>query len=144
MAMLLVLVACGPSSSEIRTAKEAHYPGTPYTAFETILAAAKSEDGVVAIDNDSLAFGTTPVWHSYGGQVVPKRGEGYDVHADSLLVAYRVQLVADTKDSFHLTVAPIVVDAFNRLLPPGDKRIPAWVNDETNARWVAFHKKIAQ
>jgi hypothetical protein len=144
IALLVLLVACGPSSTQIKEAKGARYRGLAPYVFEELLQAAKAEYGVIGTDDDALVFVTTPRWHRYGGQADKPTSSG--VYKDSLLVGYRVQLdeIPDAGEMFRLTVEPAVADVHGQVYPPGDGRIPSWVNENADALWVSLHARLAK
>ena len=148
---LAVMAACGPSSAELKTARETTYTAPPATLF------AAAKDGLAALhydiretDEGNLRLETQPIWFTPQGQIDTTTGENIArLQEDSIHLTYVVQLAKATGDAYRLTVVPLIGRKHGLTSVPDnvareDPSLPGWVEGKTTALEVNLHDRLKQ
>ena len=147
---LAALVACGPSSKEVATAKSARYQGDKLQLFAEVKAATDAKYQLQKSDETSLGLQTVARWYSSEGLGVTPRSETdmRDVPDKSIHVALVVTLLPDGSN-WVVKVAPIL-ERYNRGIPKpeplreGDASLPGWVQGKVDELALAIHNQLAK
>ena len=138
MIVILLLVACGPSSSELRTIKTTVYSDRGDAA--QLLALADVDDG-------HLTFETQPKFYSPEGDLQSEGAGGY-THVDhhSVQVSFIVSVQETADHQYVFTVAPrtwqyLAGSPQMRELAPEDPNLPPFVHGRADALAVAIHDR---
>ena len=145
----LLLVACGPSTQEVKTAKLARYSAPAPTLFDIALAATQQDYKIGEVDRATARFATEPQMYSpEGGRQSPGAG-GYIQFTDrSVLLSLLVE-VLPTDGGHVVTVTPrtfqmIAGSPKPRELAPNDPDLPGWVRGRVDSLQVAIYKAAKQ
>lgn len=151
VAMLLAtaVVACGPSSKEVATAKSARYQGDKLMLFATTKAAVESKYKLTKSDETTLGMQTEARWYSPEGLAQTPRGDDMrDVQDKSINIALVVTLLPDG-ESWIVKVTPVMA-RYNQGMPKpepvteGDASLPGWVEGKVDQLALDIHKALAQ
>ena len=147
---LAALVACGPSSKEVATAKSARYQGDKLELFANVKAATEAKYKLTKSDETSLGLQTEARWFSTEGLAVTPRGEGdmRDVPDKSINIALVVTMLPDG-GNWVVKVTPIMA-RFNQGIPKpeplkeNDPSLPGWVQGKVDELAMAIHGQLAK
>ncbi len=146
---ILVLAACGPSSAEIRTAREARYTEPMSTVFDAVYEAASAEYKIISRDDHEGALLTDGKWYAADGGVEPKgAGGGQFVRDGSVHFALEIRVQGDEGD-WWIEVTPRAMQHLGgspqpRELAPDDPAMPGWAQGKIDAMYVAIHRRLAK
>lgn len=132
--VLLAFAACGPSNSELRTAKTAVY-NTDGSRLLVIAEQAAGEENykLGGVDDGHLTFETVPKWYSAEGDLQSAGADNYTlVRGHSVKVSFVVAVTSTGPNQFVVTVTPHTyqyVSGSPQLVPlePNDPYLPPWV-----------------
>jgi hypothetical protein len=147
---LAALVACGPSSKEVATAKSARYQGDKLQLFAEAKAATESKYKLVKSDETSLGMQTEPRWYGVDGNSVTMRDSGdmTEMPDKAIHIALVVTLLPDGSN-WVVKVAPLL-ERYNRGIPKpeplreGDASLPGWVQSKVDELALDIHKRLAK
>jgi hypothetical protein len=147
---LAALVACGPSSKEVATAKSARYQGDKLELFANVKAATEAKYKLTKSDETSLGLQTEPRWFSPEGLAVTPRGENdmRDVPDKSVRIALVVTMLPDG-NNWVVKVTPML-ERWNTGIPKpeplkeGDASLPGWVEGKVDELAMAIHTQLAK
>jgi hypothetical protein len=141
------LVACGPNTNEIKTAKEAHYKGDKLVLFQAARTATESKYKLAKVDETTLGLQTVGRWYNPEGQIASERGEDMrDVPDKSLNITLVVTLLPDG-DAWVVSVKPVLMRYFQGRpnpdhLEPNDPSIPGWASGKVDNLAVEIHEAL--
>jgi len=142
------LVACGPSSGQIKTAREARYHATASETFQAAVAALASNDyKVAAADPVAGRARTVQRWYEYDGTFVNTDSDGNVVTKDRMIaLTLEVAVVADG-DTFRVEVTPIAAqfrDGYSALaqLKPDDTAMSSWIAGKVDNVYLAVYEGL--
>jgi hypothetical protein len=153
----LALVACGPSATELKGAKTAHYKGDKLVLFNASKAVTESKYKIAKSDETTLGFQTVGRWYTPEGLVVDREGGseqrksgGYDsAYPDlSINILLVVTLLPDG-DEWVVKVTP-VMERFHAGRPNTDKlsendpSVPGWATGKADMLAVEIHDALKQ
>jgi hypothetical protein len=147
--LALALIACGPSSAELKTARDATYKGPPATLFVAAKAATEAEHyNVQTEDPNTLKLATEPRWYTPEGQ--PDNSVGNNIsqyQQDSINLSLVVQFAKAGEDSYKVAVSEIVLRKHGlssnpETMDPQDPAVPPWVAGKASALELAIHDKL--
>ena len=151
---LAMLVACGPSAAELKTAKTASYVGDPKTMFETVIATTGETYKVAEATQDGETYKliTAEQWYSpEGGRQSSGTGDYVQIDDRSirlqLLVEMTSQTISDTRTRTMVVVTPVAYQHIAgspqpRELKPDDPNLPGWVSGRVDSLHLAIHKSL--
>ncbi len=149
----LALVACGPSSSEVKGARTARYKGDKLEIFRAARAAVEAKFKLEAADENTLGFKTIGTWYDPEGGIAMDNASASSttrtmVPDKSLNIQYVVGLKPDG-DTWIVEVKPII----NRYhagspqpepLQEGDISLPGWVGGKTDSVALDVHNALTK
>jgi hypothetical protein len=142
----LAAVACGPSASEVRTAKTAEYRADPSAIFQLAMQAAQQDYKIGEVDAGHLRFETVPRFYSSEGDLESEGAEGY-VHLlnHSVRVSFIVAVTQTDNQQAAVTVVPHTLQVLAgspemRPIEPDDPSLPPWVHGRADALSVAIYQ----
>ena len=143
----LAAVACGPSASEIRTAKTAEYRGDPSAIFQLAMQAAQENYKIGDVDAGHLRFETVPRFYGPEGDLESEGAEGY-VHLlnHSVQVSFIVAVTQTDDHEVAVTVVPHTLQVLAgspemRPIEPDDPSMPPWVHGRADALSLAIYQE---
>lgn len=147
---LAALVACGPSSKEVATAKSARYQGDKLELFANVKTATEAKYKLTKTDETSLGLQTEARWFSPEGLAVTPRGEGdmRDVPDKSVHIALVVTMLPDGSN-WVVKVTPML-ERWNTGIPKpeplkeSDPSLPGWVQGKVDELAMAIHGQLAK
>lgn len=148
--LLAFVIACGPSSAQIKSAKTAQYKAPPATIYELAKLAA-SDDYKIGDETPSMyTFITAAQFYSREGGRESPGADG--IVQTSTFGSVRVQLIVQVVDVDHhavVTVTPKVYETVTgspqlRELKVGDPSIPPWVGGRVDALAIAIYERAKQ
>src|SRR3954466_474430 len=128
---VFAMAACGPSATEVRTAKTAVYKADPMQLLKIAGEATELEHyKVTDVDADAVSFSTRPTFYGPEGDLQSGGAEGW-VHTDdrSVRVAFIVKVVVADDQQMMVTVTPKTFQYMKgspepRELAPADPNLP--------------------
>jgi hypothetical protein len=144
--VMAVLVACGPSAAEIKTAKSAGYSGEPAQLFAEIEAVTTETYKLGEVDREGFALATMPQWYSPEGGRQGGTGDYVNIGDRSVQLMLIVQLVA-ADSRYVVTVIPKTLQHLSgsprpRELLPDDPNLPGWVHGRVDSLHMEIHKRL--
>lgn len=149
--LLLGLLGCGPSSGQIRAAREARYQGNQFELFDACLEVAKASYGIAGVD-DMQADGhgailTAGRWFGRNGEARPKVADTTGVVDGDVFLELLV-VVQPAGSFFEVTVRPLAEQYVyghptTNHLEAGDPRMPGWVGGQIDDLQVQLHQRLA-
>jgi hypothetical protein len=145
--LLLSVVACGPSSAQIKTARTARYTATPHAVLEAVLDACKENGGIDELDEGRAVVWTKSKWYQRDGSSEPTTGDNQQlVSGGSVLVSLMVEVKSDG-DARWVEITPLVLEHVSgspqpREIAPGDPSMPGFVDGKVDNLYVAIHGKL--
>jgi hypothetical protein len=144
----LALVACGPSSAQIKTARTARYHSTASATFQAAVSALASNDyKVAAADPVSGKARTVDRWYEYDGTYVAKDSQDQIVTKDKMIdLTIQVAVVADG-DAFRVEVTPYAMqfrDGYSQLteLKPDDPAMSGWISGKVDNIYISIYDAL--
>ncbi|HEY5924888.1 MAG TPA: hypothetical protein VIV11_24575 [Kofleriaceae bacterium] len=149
-AALCALVACGPSSAEIKTAKLANYTGEPPAMFKVVVdtTAETYKIADAGQNGESYALVTQPQWYNpEGGRQSSGAGDYVTIGAGSIRLELLVEMVPTESRRYMITVTPRTLQHLSgspqpRELKPDDPNLPGWVSGRVDTLQLEIHKRL--
>lgn len=145
----MLLVACGPSSAQIKEAREAHYTQEPGAVFEGVLDAVKASGYPIAqYDEQQQIVETVDDWYDPDGNHAPKSATGGRRVVDgSVDLAMHVEVKGQDGD-WQVVITPEAAEYVEgspqaRPLGPNDPVMTGWVQGKVDDLYIAIHKRLA-
>ena len=148
IAMLLALIACGPSGKEIAAAKQTRYQGDKLAIFNAVKATAEQKYKIAVSDETALGFQTVARWYTQEGVVSRGTDENFqDVPSNSIRVSLIVRLLPDA-DTWIVQVEPMMhrkIDGSPQPQPldPKDPSLPGWTSGQADTLQVDIYNALA-
>jgi hypothetical protein len=146
--MVMGMVACGPSTAELRTAKTAVYAGDTTRIFALAAEGAADEHYQVGdVDDGHLMFETVGRFYSPEGDLQSPGAGGYvRVDHHSVKVSFIVAIHATDDNRYMITVTPrtwqyLAGSPQMRELAPEDPNLPPWVRGRADALAIAIYDR---
>jgi len=145
--VLALLVSCGASSAEVKTARDAKYKGAPATLFATMKAATEATYKILGSDEATLVLKTEPRWYTPEGQADTARGGNVArLQDNSINLSFVVALVTDD-DTYRVNVEPIILrhstlTANPEKLQLGNPLVPGWVNGKVESLQLDLYGRL--
>ena len=151
LAVALVLVAaCGPSSSEIKTARATTYSGAPAELFAATKSAVEEAHYQIQTSNDGdLTLETRGIWYNPDGQIDTSIDTNIArLQEDSINIEYTVKLVQNG-GTWRVDVTPLIgrkhgLTSTPDKVDPEDPSLPGWVQGKTDSLAIHIHDKLKQ
>jgi len=146
---VLALVACAPSSGELKAAKTAHYKGDKVEMFNVAKQVTETKYKLQKADEASLGMQTEGRWYTPEGLAASERGGSIlDVPDNSLNIALVVTLVPDG-DAYVVQVKPLMIRYHAGSPKPepvneGDPSIPGWATGKVDQLALDLHQSLKQ
>lgn len=141
------LVACGPSSGELKAAKTAHYKGDKVAMFQAAKAVTESKYHLQKSDENQLGMQTVGRWYTPEGLAASERGDDMrDVPDKSLNIALVVTLVPDG-DAYVVNVKPLMMRYHAGSPQPepiseNDPSVPGWATGKVDSLALDIHEAL--
>ena len=142
----VMVVACGPTAVQIKTAKDA----TSAVSVQDVFAAAEQETANSYPIGERLptegVFGTVPQWFTDSGRA-SRAPEAEQIKAGNVLLTFAV-LVFDDGSGTKVSVQASIVDHVpgpqptTRELVEGAPDFPAWATGRADKLRVAIHQRV--
>lgn len=144
------VVACGPSSAEIKTAKTASYTGDPAEMFKIVVDTTAETYKVAdaAKDGDRFVLVTEPQWYNAeGGRQSAGAGDYVQIGAGSVRLELLVEMTATDASHHMVVVTPKTLQHLSgspqpRELKPDDPSLPGWVSGRVDSLQLEIHKRL--
>jgi hypothetical protein len=143
------LVACGPSSGELKAAKTAHYKGDKIAMFDAAKQVTESKYHLQKADENALGMQTVGRWYTPEGLAASERGDDMrDVPDKSLNIALVVTLVPDG-DAYVVNVKPLMMRYHAGSPQPepiteNDPSVPGWATGKVDSLAMDIHEALKQ
>jgi len=146
--MFVLLMACGPSSSEVRTAKLATYNASPIEMLHIAVDAARAANYKIgALSEERLEIITQPKFFTKEGGTESEGADGFvTVRPGSVEVSFIVRCIVGDGNRVTVTVTPKTFEAVQgspkpRELAPDDPYLPPWVLGRADALTLAIYDR---
>ncbi|MBK9035323.1 MAG: hypothetical protein IPL61_29395 [Myxococcales bacterium] len=146
---VLALVACGPSSAQIKTAREARYRASASEVFQAAVGALKTNDHKIK-QADPVAGRalTEPRWYEVDGTTLSRDSDGRPQlsSAGGIMLSIEVGVVPDG-ETFRVEVIPRVLqqkDGYSAPLElkPGDPAMPGWIAGKVDNVYISTYDTL--
>jgi hypothetical protein len=145
--IVAIATACGPSTSEIKTAKTTTYNADPAQILKVAVEATEAEHYKIGgVDEQNLSFATVPKFFNHEGGAETPGAEGYvQIRAGSVEVIFVVE-IAGTPPMVAVKVTPKTFEAVAgspkpRELAPDDPYLPPFVTGRADALSLAIYQR---
>jgi len=145
-----VVMACGPSSGQIKTAKTARYSGPPQTLFDVAVQETQKNYTIGEVDAENSRLATAPQMYSAeGGRQSPGAGGFVSMSDGSVQLALIVEVVPAEGGRYAVVITPQTFQVVTgspkpRELEPDDPNLPPWVHGRVDALAVAIFEAARQ
>jgi len=146
--VVAIATACGPSSSEVRTARETLYNADPHVILKLAAEAAEGEKyRIGSVDEHEMTFVTAPKFYSSTGDLESAGADNIVViRPGSLRVEFIVRVLAADPHHVGVTVTPRTFQAIAgspkpRELGPDDPYLPSFVTGRADALSLAIYQR---
>jgi hypothetical protein len=148
-AAVTVAAGCGPSSAQLKTAREARYQGTRDEVFLAVSEAVTKEKQIVdKSDPDQGALLTRGRWFEKDGTYEDKAlgGEGVMAEDGSVFLAFLVRVAGDAPP-YQVLVEPLADQIRSGYSAPyrfkaGDPELPGWIQGKVDDLQLALHARL--
>lgn len=144
----VAIAACGPSSGNIKTAKQARYKGDQLQLLAATKAAIASKFELEKVDETSLGMETILRWYNPDGLLASERSDDVrDIPDRAISLKLVVTLLADG-DAFVVRVKPLMMRRFKGrpnpdVLTENDPSVPEWMLSKLDLVSVDIHNALA-
>ena len=150
---LLALLACGPSSRQVKVAKLTVYKLSSSSMMDLSMQVAQRTYQIGAVDEVARTFATQPQWYSSEGgrRGATNEGNGDYIHAGGgdveLTLIVKIETISSGKVA--VTITPRTLQLISgspqpRELDPEDPNLPGWVHGRVDALAVAIYEAARQ
>jgi len=147
LALLALVVACGGSSAQIKSARDARYTASPATLFNEVKTAVTKNYQIALEDPGNLSLTTRKNWHTPEGLLDTAPGDNAArLNEGSINLSFIVTL-AQAGGAYRVIVEPIILrkDAISSA-PESLKRenalVPGWVHGRIDTLEIAIHDQL--
>jgi hypothetical protein len=143
----LLLVACGPSSAQIKSARTARYNASASEVFQAAVAGLKDNQPVDKADPVTSTAYSKGRWYEGDGTYVAKdANDNPVVTTGAVVVAFEVKVVPDGAH-FGVEVIPHVQqyrDGYSALfeIQPGSEQMPGFIIGLTDSIYLSIHGRL--
>ncbi|MBA3500355.1 MAG: hypothetical protein M4D80_38745 [Myxococcota bacterium] len=147
--LVAVLVACGPSTGQVKTAKLAHYTAPSSTLFQIAVEVAERDYKIGEVDEAGTRFATTPqIYSPEGGRQSAGAGGFINMSDRSVMLTLLVE-VLPSEPGHVVVVTPKTFQMISgspkpRELAPDDPNLPGWVSGRVDSLAVAIYDAAKQ
>jgi hypothetical protein len=147
LALSLFLAACGPSSSQVKTAKTASYRTDADTMFKTVVQVVGQKYKVINADRVTGMLRTEDRWYEKDGTYEDKKANDGVMAEDGSIVMYYLVKLAGGPTEYKVEVIPYVAQvrigyAMPVKLEPDDLQMPGWVHGKTDDLYVSIYEAL--
>lgn len=143
------LVACGPSSAQIKTARTARYNASAAEVFQAGVAALKANDyKVEQVDPVAGRALTSVKWYEVDGTSMSRDSDGRPqmTSAGGIMFAVEIAVVPDAS-TFYVQVIPHVQEMKAGFSAPidikeGDGAMPGWVTGKLDNLYLSIYDAL--
>lgn len=148
--MLLVAGACGPSNTQIMTAKAARYRAPGTQVMDVALQVTQRTYKIGEVDLQGRQFATQSQWYApTGGRISPNtdgRGEFINAGGGDIQLTLIVRVRDLDTGQVMVEVIPKTFQLVSgspkpRELPPDDPNVPGWVHGRVDTLSVAIYEE---
>ena len=146
--VMVMVVACGASSAELKTAQTATYNADPHEVFRA--AATVTAETYKIAETDDLQLITVEQWYSpEGGRESTGAGDFVQLVDRSIRLQLVVEVDAPANDRVRVIVTPKTFQHLEgspkpRELAPDDPNVPSWVHGRVDDLQLAIYKRLQQ
>jgi hypothetical protein len=147
LAFVVLLAACGPSSSEIRTAKLAEYNASPREILHVAMEVTRETYKIESLNEERLELVTVPRWFTSEGGTESAGAEGVTmIRPGSIQVTLVVRCVVNDDKHVVVEVTPKTFQSLQgspqpRELAPDDPNLPPWVLGRADSLQLAIYQR---
>lgn len=143
-----LLVACGPSSAQIKAAREARYQGSRDELFLAVSNAVGRDQTIEKVDADEGALLTRGRWYEADGTYEDRALGKESVRPEdgSIFLAFLVLVVGEAPP-YQVKVEPVVQQirsgySANYQMKPDDPQMPGWVHGKVDDFQIELHGRL--
>ena len=147
--MVLAVIACGPTTEEIRTARSATYELDPHQLLQIALDVTKESYPIGYVNQEDVTVATRPRFYSKEGDLESEGAGGWaQVVPGSVEVTWIVTIVP-TNDSHRMSNIIVVPKTFQlvsgspkpRELSTDDPYLPPWILGRADSLQIAIYQR---
>ena len=146
--LFALVVSCGASAAEIKTARETRYKAAPATLYAEVKAVTEGEYKTAVSDEGALVLQTQARWYTPDGQIDTTRGDNPSrLQDNSINLSLVVGLVKVDADSYKVQIEPIVLRQHGLTSKPDrldakDPLVPGWVHGKLESLQVSIFERL--
>jgi hypothetical protein len=147
LVMLVMVMACGPSNTQIRLARLAEYKAPALTIYGLAVGAASEDYKIAETDETSGRFTTQPQFYNReGGRESPGAGDVVQIRAGSVRLEMLVEVVEANPERVSVVITPRTYEVLSgspkpRELTIDDPSLPPWVKGRVDALAVKIYER---
>jgi len=147
VAAIAALVACGPSSGQVRAARSARYSAEPGVVFEGVRDAVASLHRVTESDPLAGVMITEEKWYEVDGTSASRdANDNWLLGEGAVMLALQVAIKGEP-GAWYVEVTPFVLQHQSgsprpRQLAPDDPQMPGWVQGKIDNVYLAVHEHL--
>jgi len=142
------LAGCGPSGTQIKTARAARYQADQSAVLRHVVEAVQRDYRLQLVDTEAGVVETVERWYEEDGTFAQLRAlpNGRGVNDRSIKLNYRIALVHEA-GTIAVEITPIAGQkrsGYSALFPlhPGEPDMPGWIAGKTDLLQVAIHEQL--
>lgn len=141
------VAACGPSSGQVKAAREASYRTDADTVFRAVVQQVGKKYKVINADAASGMLRTEDRWYEKDGTYEDKKANGGEIVEDGSVVMHYLVKLAGGPAEYKIEVIPMVAQMRNGYaapvkLAPDDLQMPGWVIGKTDDLYLSIHESL--
>jgi len=142
------MAGCGPSSGQVRAAREARYQADAGVVFKAAADAVAAKYKIQKADAAQGVIQTVPRWYEKDGTYEDKSADGAQVMAEdgSVLLTFHVRVVGQP-GPFQIQVEPEAVQVRTGYAAPvplkaGDPAMTSWISGKVDDLYLTIHESL--
>lgn len=147
LALLALLVACGGSSAQLKTARDARYSAPEATLLSEVKGVVEKNYQIVLEDPATRTIKTRPVWHRPEGPIDQAPGNNpARLNEGSINLSFIVS-IPQVDGAYRVNIEPIILrkEAISSAPQPltlDNALVPGWVHGKLEALELALHDRL--
>lgn len=141
------VVACGPSSGQVKTARDASYRTDADTVFRAVVQQVSKKYKVINADAAQGMLRTEDRWYEKDGTYEDKKANDGVIGEDGTIVMHYLVKLAGGPSEYKVEVIPMVAQVRNGYaapvkLKPDDIAMPGWVIGKTDDLYLSIYESL--
>lgn len=144
---IALLVSCGPSSGQIRQAREARYDADAGVIWDNVLEAVGTVGKVEESDPSMGLIRTEAKWYEVDGTTARRDAEDNWMLGEGAVMFALLVGIKGEPGAWYVEVMPLALQHQSgspqpRELAPSDPQMPGWVQGKVDNAYLAIHAQL--